>query len=485
VGKIVMATVKGDVHDIGKNIVGVVLQCNNFEIIDLGGRVAAQTILETAKKENADIIGLSGLITPSLEEMAHVAKEMERQGFSVPLLIGGATTSRAHTAVKIEPNYHGSTVWVKDASRAVGVAQNLISDELRDDYVAKLRHEYAQVREQHAGRRAHTKWLSLTQARANKAKIDWVGYTPPVPSFLGVKVFDDYALEEIARYIDWTPFFHTWELHGSYPKILDDAEKGAEARKLFDDAQRILQQMIAEGWLEAKAVVGFFPANSVDDDDIEVYSDESRGQVLATLHHLRQQDEKPPGRPNQCLSDFVAPKGSGLQDYIGAFAVTAGLGIEDHVRRFEEAHDDYHAIMVKALADRLAEAFAELMHERVRKEFWGYASQERLNNEALIREEYRGIRPAPGYPACPEHTEKGVLWRLIDAEYNARIQLTDHFAMWPAASVSGWYFSHPAAKYFAVGKINKDQVMDYARRKGMALAEAERWLAPNLGYEPD
>jgi 5-methyltetrahydrofolate--homocysteine methyltransferase len=485
VARIVMATVKGDVHDIGKNIVGVVLQCNNFEVIDLGVMVPAQTILDTAKKEKADIIGLSGLITPSLEEMAHMAKEMARQGFTLPLLIGGATTSRAHTAVKIEPHYHGPTVWVKDASRAVGVAQNLISEEFKDEYVAKIRAEYVQVREQHAGRRAHTKWLSLAQARANKTKIEWAGYLPPTPKFLGVKVFESYSLEELASYIDWTPFFHTWEMHGSYPKILDDAEKGVEARKLFKDAQRILREIIAGKWLTAKAVIGFFPANSVNDDDIEVYADESRGRVLTTLHHLRQQDEKPPGRPNQCLSDFVAPKETGLKDYIGAFAVTTGLGIDAHVKRFEAAHDDYHAIMVKALADRLAEAFAELMHKRVRQEFWAYVPQEQLDNEALIREEYRGIRPAPGYPACPEHTEKGLLWQLIDAEKNADIMLTDHYAMWPAASVSGWYFAHPESKYFAVGKINKDQVADYARRKGMGLAEAERWLAPNLGYEPD
>ena len=485
VAKIVMATVKGDVHDIGKNIVGVVLQCNNFEVIDLGVMVPAQTILDTAKKENADIIGLSGLITPSLEEMAHVAKEMERQGYSVPLLIGGATTSRAHTAVKIEPHYHGPTVWVKDASRAVGVAQNLISDELTSDFVAKIRDEYAQLRAQHAGRRAHTKWLTLAQARANKSKIEWAGYTPPAPNFLGVKVFESYPLEELARYIDWTPFFHTWEMHGSYPKILDDAEKGTEARKLFADAQQTLRKIIEGKWITAKAVIGFFPANRVGDDDIEVYADESRTRVLITLCHLRQQDEKPPGRPNQCLSDFVAPKETGLKDYIGAFAVTAGLGVDEHVKRFEADHDDYHAIMVKALADRLAESFAERMHEMVRKEYWAYAPQERLDNEALIREEYRGIRPAPGYPACPEHTEKGSLWRLLDAEKRAGIILTDHYAMWPAASVSGWYFSHPESKYFAVGKINKDQAEDYARRKGMTLAEVERWLAPNLGYEPE
>ena len=484
-GRIIMATVKGDVHDIGKNIVGVVLQCNNFEVIDLGVMVHTQTILDAAKKENADIIGLSGLITPSLEEMAHVAKEMERQGFAIPLLIGGATTSRAHTAVKIEPNYMGPTVWVKDASRAVGVAQNLIGNESRGAFVAKVRGEYAQVREQHAGRRAHIKWLTLEQARANKVKIDWSAYRPPVPSFLGVKVFEDFSLEEIARYIDWTPFFHAWEMHGSYPKILDDADKGAEARKLFDDAQQTLREIIAGNWLGARGAIGFFPANSVNDDDIEVYSDETRTKVVTTLHHLRQQDEKPPGRPNQCLSDFVAPKDSGLKDYIGAFAVTTGLGIDEHVKRFESDHDDYHAIMVKALADRLAEAFAELMHEQVRKELWAYAPQEHLDNEELIREEYRGIRPAPGYPACPEHTEKALLWQLLDAERNTGIALTDHYAMWPAASVSGWYFAHPDSKYFGVGKINKDQVADYARRKGMSIAEAVRWLAPSLGYEPD
>jgi 5-methyltetrahydrofolate--homocysteine methyltransferase len=367
----------------------------------------------------------------------------------------------------------------------VGVAQNLISGELKDNFVAKMREEYAQLRAQHAGRRAHTKWLSLAQARANKSKIAWSGYTPPVPHFLGVKVFENYPLEELARYIDWTPFFHTWELHGSYPKILDDAEKGTEARKLFTDAQQTLRKIIDGKWLAANAVIGFFPANSVGDDDIEVYADDSRSRVLMTLHHLRQQDEKPPGRPNQCLSDFIAPKETGLRDYIGAFAVTAGLGIDEHVKRFEAVHDDYHAIMVKALADRLAESFAERMHERVRKEYWAYAQQERLDNEALIREEYRGIRPAPGYPACPEHTEKGGLWRLLDAEKNAGIVLTDHYAMWPAASVSGWYFSHPESKYFAVGKINKDQAEDYARRKDMTLAETERWLATNLGYEPE
>ena len=485
VGKIVMATVKGDVHDIGKNIVGVVLQCNNFEVIDLGVMVPAQTILDTAKKVNADIIGLSGLITPSLEEMAHVAKEMERQGFDIPLLIGGATTSRAHTAVKIEPHYHNATVWVKDASRAVGVAQNLISEDNRKDFVAKMREEYTQLRAQHAGRRAHTQWLTLAQARANKVKVDWTDYAPPVPQFLGVQVFADCSLAEIEPYIDWTPFFHTWEMHGSYPKILNDPLKGAEAKRLYADAQGMLRQIIAEKWLQARAVIGFFRANQVNDDDIELYADEARSETLMTLHHLRQQDEKPPGRPNQALSDFVAPKSSGVKDFIGGFAVTAGIGVDEHVERFEAAHDDYRAIMLKALADRLAEGFAELMHERVRKEFWGYAADERFDNEALVQEKYRGIRPAPGYPACPEHTEKGSLWQLLDAEHNAQIQLTDSYAMWPASSVSGWYFSHPESRYFAVGKINLDQAEDYARRKGMTLAEAERWLAPNLGYEPD
>src|SRR3569623_35796 len=471
------------VHEIGKYIVGVVLQRNNFEVIDLGVMVPAQTILDTAKKANADIIGLSVLITPSLEEMAHVAKEMERQGFDIPLLIGGATTSRAHTAGKIEPHYHNATVWVKDASRAVGVAQNLISEDNRKDFVAKMREEYTQLRAQHAGRRAHTQWLTLAQARANKLKVDWSSYVPPAPQFLGVKVFKDYSLAEIEPYIDWTPFFHTWEMHGSYPKILNDPLKGAEAKRLYADAQSMLRQIIAEKWLQARAVIGFFRASQVNDDDIELYVDEARSETLMTLHHLRQQDETPPGRPNQALSDFVAPKTSGLKDYIGAFAVTAGIGIDEHVRRFEQAHDDYRAIMLKAIADRFAEAFAELMHERVRKEFWQYAPDERFDNEALIKEAYRGIRPAPGYPACPEHTEKGLLWRLLDAEKNAHIQLTDHYAMWPAASVSGWYFSHPESRYFAVGKINRDQVEDYARRKEMSVEEAERWLAPALGYE--
>jgi 5-methyltetrahydrofolate--homocysteine methyltransferase len=485
-GKILMATVKGDVHDIGKNIVGVVLQCNNFEVIDLGVMVPAQKILDTARAENVDIIGLSGLITPSLDEMAHLAKEMQREGFDIPLLIGGATTSRVHTAVKIEPGYrHGPTVYVKDASRAVGVAQNLVSTDNKAAYIAEIKAEYEQVRDMHAGKQRKTEWLTLAHARANKIPIAWQDYTPPVPKTWGITVLEDYSLEELRRYIDWTPFFKTWELAGSYPKILNDKVVGEHARSLYDDAQKMLQQIIAEKWLHARAVFAFFPANQVNDDDIEVYTDDSRTGVLTTLHHLRQQNQKPPGRPNQCLADYIAPKETGLKDYVGAFAVTAGLGIDEHVHRFEADHDDYHAIMLKALADRLAEAFAERLHEKVRKEYWGYAADESLDNDGLIKEQYQGIRPAPGYPACPEHTEKALLWKLIDPVTNASIALTEHFAMLPAASVSGWYFSHPESRYFGVGKINRDQAEDYARRKGMSLEEAERWLAPNLGYNPD
>ena len=484
-GKVLMATVKGDVHDIGKNIVGVVLQCNNFDVIDLGVMVPTAKILDTAREEQVDIIGLSGLITPSLDEMTHVAKEMERGGFDLPLLIGGATTSRVHTAVKIAPNYHEPTVWVKDASRAVGVVQNLISRDLKAGYVAKIRAEYETVREQHKGKTSRMKWVSLEAARKNKTPVEWQGYAPPAPSFTGVKTFTDFPLEEISRYIDWTPFFHAWQMKGSYPKILDDAEKGAEAKKLLDDAQRMLERIIKEKWLAANAVIGLFPANSVGDDDIEVYGDDQRKTVLTRLHHLRQQAEKPPGRPNQCLADFVAPRETGIADYMGAFAVTAGIGIDEWVRHFEADHDDYHAIMVKALADRLAEAFAEHLHERIRRDFWGYAPSENLDNQALIREEYRGIRPAPGYPACPDHTEKGLLWRLLDVERNADIHITDAFAMVPTAAVSGWYFSHPDSRYFGLGKIYRDQVEDYARRKDMPVREVERWLAANLGYEPE
>ncbi len=482
--RILLATVKGDVHDIGKNIVGVVLQCNNFEVIDLGVMVAAQTILDTAREKDVDVIGLSGLITPSLEEMAHVAKEMQRQGLKVPLLIGGATTSRAHTAVKIEPNYEQPVVWVKDASRAVGVAQNLISPERKTDFVAGIRADYEQVREAHAGRVAKTEWLSLAQARANKMPIDWSAYRAPVPKQTGLHVLDDYDLAELTEFIDWTPFFHAWEMKGSYPKILDDADKGTEARKLLDDARAMLGRIIDEKWLQARAVIGLFPANRSDDDDVCVYTDDTRTQELATLHFLRQQLVKPEGKPNYCLADFVAPEDSGVRDFVGLFAVTAGIGIDARVAAFEADHDDYNAILLKALADRLAEAFAERLHQRVRTEFWGYAADEHLGNEALIRESYRGIRPAPGYPACPDHTEKETLWKLLDAEHNAGIRLTESYAMVPTAAVSGIYFAHPESRYFAVGKINRDQVEDYAQRKGMSLAEAERWLAPILGYIP-
>ncbi|MFV1997390.1 MAG: methionine synthase [Acidiferrobacterales bacterium] len=480
-GKILMATVKGDVHDIGKNIVGVVLQCNNFEVIDLGVMVSSQKILEEAKSHDVDIIGLSGLITPSLEEMSHVAREMERLDFGLPLLIGGATTSPAHTAVKIEPHYGHGVVWVKDASRAVGVAQSLISEDLRDAYIKKIRAEHEETRARHTGRKDTTRWLTMDQARRNRHLPNWKTYVPPVPSEIGLRVFEDYALEDIVPYIDWTPFFHTWELKGSYPKILNDDAKGTEANKLFNDAQTMLKQIVDEKWLQARAVLGFYAANALD-DDVEVYLDTSRTRILSTFHFLRQQQQKPDGKPNYCLADFIAPKQSGLQDHLGFFAVTAGMGIETKLAEFEADHDDYQAIMLKALADRLAEAFAELMHERARKEFWGYASDEQIGRTGLIKEQYSGIRPAPGYPACPEHTEKGLLWKVLNAEKNTGITLTESFAMMPAASVSGIYFSHPDSRYFAVGKINRDQVEDYAQRKGMDLKEAKTWLAPNLGY---
>ena len=492
-GKILMATVKGDVHDIGKNIVGVVLQCNNFEVIDMGVMVPANQILEKAKEENVDIIGLSGLITPSLDEMVHMAKEMQRLDFKIPMMLGGATTSKAHTAVKIDQNYEHPTVWVKDASRAVGVAQNLISEDLKTGFVDKLKDEYESVRTNHAGRRAQTKWLSLEAARENKSKINWQDYSPAVPNDLGLQIFDDMPLEFLVPYIDWTPFFHAWELRGVYPKILNDPTKGKEARKLFDDAQAMLQKIINEKWLKARAIVGLFPANSINHDDIEVYGDNN--ETIMTLHHLRQQTEKPPGKPNRCLSDFVAPKETGHKDYIGGFVVTTGIGIDEHVKRFEAEHDDYSAIMLKALADRLAEAFAEHMHDRVRHINWGIESgdwtpsngikNKNFDNEKLVKETYTGIRPAPGYPACPDHTEKPLLWQLLDAEKHTGVSLTDSNAMWPASSVSGWYFSHPESSYFAAGKINRDQVEDYAKRKGMSVTETERWLSPNLGYEPE
>lgn len=482
-GKMVIATVKGDVHDIGKNIVAVVLQCNNYEVVNLGVMVPAQKILQVAREEKADLIGLSGLITPSLEEMCHVAREMEREGFTIPLLIGGATTSRVHTALKIAPNYSGPVIWVPDASRSVGVCGSLLSDELRDKYLAEIKAEYERIRTQHAQKKGQGPHYRLEDARRHGLKTDWTEYVPPRPAFLGLKAFQDYPLAELVPFIDWTPFFQTWELRGRYPAILDDPVVGATARQLFADAQAMLRRIVEEKWLTANAVVGLFPANTVECDDIEIYTDESRSQVAMTWHNLRQQMVKPPDRPNLCLADFVAPKGSGVKDYIGAFAVTAGIGIEPRVKAFEDAHDDYNAILLKALADRLAEAFAEHMHWRVRREFWGYAPEEDANNERLIREDYRGIRPAPGYPACPDHTEKGPLFQLLDAEKNAGIRLTDAYAMMPAASVSGFYFSHPRSQYFAVGRVDRDQVEDYARRKGWDLETAERWLAPVLNYE--
>ena len=483
-GKIVIATVKGDVHDIGKNIVSVVLQCNNFDVVNLGVMVPADRILQTARDEKADIIGLSGLITPSLEEMAHVAKEMERQGFQVPLLIGGATTSRVHTAVKIEPNYSGPTVWVPDASRSVGVCTSLVSEELRAEYLRKVKEENERTRQLHRGKKGRGPHHTIVEARTHGPKTDWNNYVPPAPTFLGVKVMREYPLAEIARLIDWTPFFQTWELSGRYPKILHDGLVGEAARNLFADAQVMLKRIIEERWLSANAVIGLFPANSVGGDDVELYTDESRTHVAATFHFLRQQMVKPEDRANHCLGDLVAPKQSGVRDYLGCFAVTAGIAIEPRIQAYEDQHDDYSAIMLKALADRLAEAFAELMHLRIREEFWGYARAESLALEELIDEKYRGIRPAPGYPACPDHTEKGTLFDLLRAPENAGITLTESFAMLPTASVSGFYFSHPESRYFAVGKIDRDQAQDYARRKGMALEEVERWLAPALSYEP-
>lgn len=481
-GKIILATVKGDVHDIGKNIVGVVLQCNGFDVVDLGVMVPADKILQAARDHNADMIGLSGLITPSLDEMVHVAKEMERLGFTMPLLIGGATTSRAHTAVKIEPNYSGAVVYVTDASRAVGVAGSLLSEELHEEYAAKIKLEYEEVRLRHTGRKQQTPMHNLEAARANAFHGDWQDYTPPKPSFIGIKIFDGYPLAELAECIDWSPFFHTWDLSGSYPKILDDEKVGEHARNLLGDAKKMLMQLVAENWLQARGVIGFFPANRVG-DDVLLYTDDHRSDILTTLHNLRQQHIKPPGQPNYCLSDFIGPVDSA--DYLGGFAVSAGQGIEEHLARFEKDHDDYSSIMLKALADRLAEAFAEVMHKRVRKEFWGYVPDETLTNDQLIHEEYRGIRPAPGYPACPDHTEKATLFSLLNPLDNAGISLTESFAMYPASSVSGWYFSHPAAKYFNVGKLNQDQVEDYAQRKGMSLKEAEKWLGPVLAYEAE
>ncbi len=480
-GKIVMATVKGDVHDIGKNIVGVVLQCNGYEVIDLGVMTPAQKILDTARETNASIIGLSGLITPSLDEMVHVANEMERQGFEIPLLIGGATTSRVHTAVKISPSYNrGPVVYVPDASRAVGVASNLLSRTVKRDFAANTRKEYEEIASRHRASRSPGRRLSLTQARANRLKFDWVTYAPPQPKFLGLRDFEPYDLSEIARYIDWGPFFQTWELTGPFPQILDDPQQGEAARGLYADAQAMLNRIIGGNWLAARAVIGFWPANA-EGDDIVLYADERRDSPIATLHSIRQQMARESERPNLALADFIAPHG--IPDYIGGFAVTAGIGEEKHIKRFEAARDDYSAILLRALADRLAEGFAERMHERVRREFWSYAPEENLSNAELIAEKYRGIRPAPGYPAQPDHTEKATVFKLLDAEKRAGIHLTESFAMWPGSSVSGLYFSHPEARYFGVGKIERDQVEDYARRKGWNLAEAERWLSPILNYD--
>jgi 5-methyltetrahydrofolate--homocysteine methyltransferase len=483
-GKVLLATVKGDVHDIGKNIVGVVLGCNNYEVIDMGVMVPADKILETARRENVDIVGLSGLITPSLDEMIHVAREMRRQEFTVPLLIGGATTSRVHTAVKIAQSYPQGVVHVLDASRAVGVVSNLVSsEESRAAFLEKNEAEQQSARETHAGKRREKKMLSLPDARKNHTPIAWDAADIAVPSFTGVQVLDNYPLDDLARYIDWGPFFITWELHGKYPAIFEDALVGAEAKRLFADAEALLKRIIDEKLLTARGVYGFFPASAVG-DDVEVYADESRTDVLTTFHFLRQQSEKSEGNFNKSLVDFIAPKTTGIPDYIGGFAVTAGEGLAELVAGFKAEHDDYNAIMAAALADRLAEAFAERLHEIARRD-WGYGAEENLTREDLIRERYRGIRPAPGYPACPDHTEKLVLFDLLDVEKSVGITLTESLAMHPASSVSGWYFAHPESQYFSIDKIDRDQVAEYAERKGMSMDEMERWLSPNLNYDPD
>jgi 5-methyltetrahydrofolate--homocysteine methyltransferase len=489
-GRVLMATVKGDVHDIGKNIVGVVLACNNFEIVDMGVMVPAQEIIKKAKEINADIIGLSGLITPSLDEMVHFAKEMEREGFTIPLIIGGATTSRIHAAVKVAPNYSGPAIHVLDASRSVTVCSTLMNPETKDEYVAGIRAEYDKAREAHLNKRSDKRFKTIEEARTNKFKLD-LAKVAPAPSFTGTKVLENYPLAELVPYIDWTPFFHTWELRGSYPKIFDDKFVGIEAKKLFNDAQVLLNRIVQEKLLTAKAVIGFWPANAVGDDiELEVESsslkaDEKLKNGFAKkvrIHTLRQQAEKVDGQPYYALSDFIADKDSGVQDYFGGFAVTTGLGCDELVAEFEKNYDDYNSIMVKALADRLAEAFAEKLHELVRKEYWGYAKEEVFTNEQLIKEEYEGIRPAPGYPACPEHTEKGTLFALLDAEEKIGLKITESYAMYPTAAVSGFYFSHPESRYFGLGKITKDQVEEYATRKNMSIEEAERWLSPNLSY---
>jgi 5-methyltetrahydrofolate--homocysteine methyltransferase len=485
----------------------VVLQCNNYDVVDLGVMVPAQRILDAALAEKADIIGLSGLITPSLDEMVNLAREMARQNFDIPLLIGGATTSRAHTAVKIDPAYPGPVIWVKDASRSVPVAAALLSPEQKPGLLAEVEREYDQIRSRHANKDRQEKFLTLAEARARRTPIDWGNERPPRPRMLlqqamdvcqgptcdhaahkatqFVKVFDDYPLAELREFIDWQPFFISWEMKGRYPDLLHNPATGEAARRLWDDAQAMLDQVVTERWLRASGVIGLFPAHQVDDDDIVIYRDESRREVLTRLHHLRQQAEHRDGVPNRCLADYVAPKDSGLPDYVGAFAVTAGLGCAERVAEFRRNLDDYSAILLESLADRLAEAFAERLHQRVRREFWGYAADEHLDRADLIGEKYRGIRPAPGYPACPDHTEKATLWQLLDVERHCGISLTESYAMWPGAAVSGWYFAHPQSQYFVLGRLGRDQVVDYARRKGWTLAEAEKWLAPNLGYEPE
>ena len=479
-GKILLATVKGDVHDIGKNIVGVVLQCNNFEVIDLGVMVSADKILEAARREEVDIIGLSGLITPSLDEMVYVASEMQRLGMNMPLLIGGATTSRAHTAVKIDPAYKHPVVWVKDASRSVPVASSLLSETGRAKLMEQTKLEYDGIRERHAAKRGRDKFVTLAQARANRQAIDWAGYTPPAPATLQPQILREYPLATLREFIDWTPFFITWEMKGRYPDILNNPTQGPEARKLFADAQAMLDQIITEGWLEARAVCQIAPAQRVGDDDIQVQIESGP----LTLCGLRQQSEHRPGVPHHCLADFIAPADSGKADHLGAFAVGV-FGAAEKATAFKQAGDDYNAILIEALADRLAEAFAKHLHQRMRREFWGYAADEGLDNEALIAEKYQGIRPAPGYPACPEHTEKAKLWQWLQVEERIDMQLTDSYAMWPAAAVSGWYFSHPKAHYFVTGRMAQDQIADYAERKGWTLETAERWLAPYLGYDPE
>jgi 5-methyltetrahydrofolate--homocysteine methyltransferase len=500
-GTVVMATVKGDVHDIGKNIVGVVLQCNNYEVIDLGVMVPPQKILDAAREHQADVIGLSGLITPSLDEMVTMAGEMQRQGFDIPLLVGGATTSRAHTAVKVDGKYDGPVVWVKDASRSVPIVASLLHEERRTALLAEVKADFDSLRTRHASKHDRP-MVTLEEARANATPIDWAGYRAPRPHLLlqqdrdvspiigrrgetqHVRVFRNYDLAELRRYIDWQPFFNAWEMKGSFPDILNNPSSGPEARKLYDDAQAMLDRLTAEGWLTAHGTLGLFPANSVG-DDIHVYLTEQRDEPHRVLSMLRHQGRHREGVPYRALSDYIAPRSTGVRDYVGAFAVTAGHGTQEKIAEFKAALDDYDAILLESLADRLAEAFAERLHQRVRKELWGYSPDEHLDNVGLLKEQYRGIRPAPGYPACPEHTEKRTLWELLDVEAATGITLTESMAMWPGASVSGWYFSHPESQYFVVGRLARDQVADYAERKGWTLAEAERWLSPNLGYDPE